>query len=47
MDKFFRHENQATPSSLLDMGDLRHGTKSGLMNCVESLITIPQQEMPE
>ena len=29
------------PPSLSDMGDLRHGTKSDLMGCLESLITVP------
>ena len=37
MDEFFRHENQGTPPQLSDMGDLRHGAKSDLMSCVESL----------
>ena len=43
MDEFFRHENQGTPPSLSDMGDLRYGTKSGLMSCVESL-DMPDQD---
>ena len=47
MDDFFCHENQGILSSLLDMGDLRHGTKSDLMSCVESLITAPQKDMPD
>ena len=29
------------------MGDLRHGTKSKLMSCAESLITVPQKDMPD
>ena len=47
MDEFFRHENQGTCTSLSGMGDLRHGTKSELMSCVESLITVPQKDMPD
>ena len=46
MDGFFRHENQGTPPSLSDMGELRHGTKSDLMSCLERLSTVPQNEMP-
>ena len=47
MDEFFRHENQGTSTSLSDMGDLGHGTKSKLMSCAESLITVPQKDMPD
>ena len=47
MDAFFRHENQGTFTSLSDMGDLRHGTKSKPMSCVESLITVQQKDMPD
>ena len=47
MDEFFRHENQGTPPSLSDMGELRHGTKSDLMSCLERLSTVPQNEMPD
>ena len=42
----FQHENQGTFPSLSDMGDLRHGTKSDLMGCLESLIKVPQKDMP-
>ena len=45
-DEFFRHENQGTTTSLSDTGDLRHGTKSELMSCVESLITVLQKDIP-
>ena len=44
---FFRHENQGTSTSLSDMVDLMHGTKSKLMSCVQSLITVPQKDMPD
>ena len=47
MDEFFRHENQGTPPSLSDMGELRHGTKSDLMSCLERLSTVSQNEMPD
>ena len=47
MDELFRHENQGTSTSLSDMGDRRHGTKSKLMSCVESLITVQQKDMPD
>ena len=47
MDEFFRHENQGTSTSLSDMGDLRHGTKSKPMSCVESLIAVQQKDMPD
>ena len=46
-DEFFRHEKQVVPLSLSDMGDLRHCTKSDHIGCVESLITAPQNGMPE
>ena len=35
LDEFFKHENQAFPPSLSDMGKLRVGTKSDLLTCVE------------
>ena len=47
MDELFRHENQGTSTSLSDMGHLRHGTKSKLMSCVESLNTVQQKDMPD
>ncbi|MEW8543564.1 MAG: hypothetical protein AB2693_08500, partial [Candidatus Thiodiazotropha sp.] len=47
LDEFFRHENQGTPPALSDMGELRHGTKSDLMGCVESVVTVPEKDMPE
>ena len=47
MDEFFRHENQVAVPTLLDMGDVRHCTKSDLMGCAERLITAPQNGMPE
>lgn len=47
MNEFFRHENQAAPPSLSDMGGLRHCTKSDLIGCVESLIVAPQNDAPD
>ena len=38
MDDFFRHETQPVPPSLSDMGDMRHCTKSDLINCLEKLL---------
>ena len=46
MAEFFRYENQGMPQLLPYMGDLRHGTKFDLMGCLESLITVPQKDMP-
>ena len=34
LDNFFEHENQACPPSISDMGQLRHGSKSDLMECL-------------
>ena len=34
LDSFFEHENQACPPSISDMGQLRHGSKSDLMECL-------------
>ena len=39
LDEFFSHENQAYPPSL-SSGKLRLGTKSDIVNCLESLITM-------
>jgi hypothetical protein len=39
LDKFFEHENQSWPPSLSAMGNLNHGTKSDLVECLESLVT--------
>ena len=35
MDDFFRHKNQPHPPSLSQFGELRQGTKSGLVHCLE------------
>ena len=40
LDKFFEHENQSCPPSLSDMGKLRHGTKSDLVDCLENLVAL-------
>ena len=34
LDSFFEHENQAYPPSISDMGQLRQGSKSDLMECL-------------
>ena len=34
LDSFFEHENQACHPSISDMGQLLHGSKSGLMECL-------------
>ena len=34
LDSFFEHENRACPPSISDMGQLRQGSKSGLMECL-------------
>ena len=34
LNSFFEHENQACPPSISDMGQLRQGSKSDLMECL-------------
>ena len=34
IDSFFEHDNQACPPSISGMGQLRHGSKSDLMECL-------------
>ena len=45
---FFRHENQAYPPSLYDLGKLRQGNKADLLsfleNCTESVSSQPNAE---
>ena len=36
LERFFRHENQACPPSISQLGKLRLGTKSDLLVCLES-----------
>jgi hypothetical protein len=43
VDKFFSHENQASPPSLSQGGKLRIGTKADLMHCLEAEITAPEE----
>ena len=45
LEEFFRHENQAWPPSLSDAGRLHLGTKSVLLECLES-ISEAQSEAP-
>ena len=41
---FFRHENQACPPSLSNLGKLRQGIKADLLLCLENCIqTTPSQ----
>ena len=44
MDEFF---SAMKTRELSHMGDLRHCTKAELMSFVESLITVPQNDMPD
>ena len=37
MTEFFKHKNQGAPPFLSDMGELRHNTKSDLIQCLENL----------
>ena len=37
LDEFFKHENQAYPPSLSQMGVIRSGNKSDLLNCLEDI----------
>ncbi|KAG1672959.1 CUGBP Elav-like family member 2 [Nymphon striatum] len=37
LDDFFQHENRAYPPSLSERGNLRLGSKSDLLNCMEEL----------
>ena len=38
LDEFFNHENQACPPSLSNLGKLRHGAKSDLMDSLEKYV---------
>ena len=46
-EEFFKHENQSFPPSLSDCGNMRHGTKSDLLQCLEDLVpnSAPSQEL--
>lgn len=44
LDQFFEDENQAYPPALIQNGNLRSGSKSGLVGCLEDLVT--SQEKP-
>ena len=37
LDAFFRHENQSYPPSISKNGDIRSGTKSDLLTCLEEV----------
>ena len=37
LDNFFRHENQSYPPSISKNGDIRSGTKSDLITCLEEV----------
>ena len=51
LEEFFKHENQAFPPSISQEGEIRTGTKSDLLQCLESLQAIkhtqPATECPE
>ena len=46
LDEFFRFENQACPPSLSTLGNLKHGTKSDLMDCLEGCV-LPTDKTPD
>ena len=43
LDNFFSHENQSYPPSLSQHGNLRFGSKSDLMDCLENFISNPEE----
>ncbi|KAK3097011.1 hypothetical protein FSP39_005574 [Pinctada imbricata] len=43
LDDFFRHENQDTPPSLSQYGSLRTGSKSDLIQCLESGLRVQEE----
>ncbi len=43
---FFSHENQACPPSISQLGQLRTGTKSDLVHCLETLVDA-EEDTPE
>lgn len=47
MDEFFRHENQGSPPSLSDMGELRQCKKSDLIGCFDKLISASNSDSPQ
>ena len=46
IDEFLRHENQSSPPSLSQGGNLRHGEKSALMPLIEKLSPCHSSEKP-
>ncbi len=44
LDEFFAHENQGWPPALSDRGNMRSGTKSDLVKCLESEVTEYQHD---
>uniref|UniRef100_H3AEF5 Uncharacterized protein n=1 Tax=Latimeria chalumnae TaxID=7897 RepID=H3AEF5_LATCH len=38
LDEFFKHENHAFPPALSDVGELRLGTKSGIVQCLVDIV---------
>ena len=46
LQDFFKHENQACPSSLSQIGKLRSGTKADLLGCLESNCAAARGEAP-
>ena len=45
LHNFFKHENHKCPPSLSDMGQLRQGAKSDLLECIEACSS-PSQDIP-
>jgi hypothetical protein len=39
LERFFQHENQVYPPSLSDSGNMRLGSKSDILQCLENLIS--------
>lgn len=43
LDQFFSHENQPWPPSIAKLGEMRSGTKSDLLGCIENMVNSQQQ----
>ena len=46
LDEFFQHKNQRFPPALSNMGKMRSGTKSDLVNCLEELVEACHEPSP-
>lgn len=47
IDDFFTYENQPYPPSISDLGELKSGTKSDLVNCLEHEVDDPSTAIPD